>query len=120
MSSKKVFVLDDEYVVRRVVCRALEKRGFSVTGFEREERLFEALESENCGLLITDMKMPGVDGMELVGKLRREYSDIPVVVISGSVSYEVEVLKDKLGVCEVLLKPFDIKRLQEVAARWCC
>ncbi len=120
MSSKKVFVLDDEYVVRRVVCRALEKRGFSVTGFERAERLFETLESENCGLIITDMKMPGSCGLELVNKIRQKHREIPVVVISGSVSHEVEELKDKLGVCEVLLKPFEIKRLQEVADRWCC
>lgn len=80
----RVLLVDDSHVTREMMRRMLEDAGFSVTGVGSAEDAIHALEASDVDCLVTDIEMPGVDGLDLTRQLRgqTEYADLPVVVVS--------------------------------------
>ena len=104
-ASECVFFVDDEPKVRTVVRKTLERAGMSVRCFSGAEDCLSKVTTEACDLLITDVKMPGKDGIELVGEVKRMQPWLPVLVVTGDVPMAVKALK--AGASDFIEKPLD-------------
>ncbi len=103
-----VWVVDDDASVRWVLDRALTNEGMNTRIFESAENLFEALKTEQPDVLISDVRMPGIDGMEAMRQLVREGYSFPVIVITAHADLESAVAAYQGGAFEYLPKPFDV------------
>jgi nitrogen regulation protein NR(I) len=114
--TKRVLVADDEANMRRVLEAILRREGYDVITAANGE---EALSGMNKGIhtVITDLKMPGLDGMGLLKKLSAEYPDVPVVMITAHGSVESAVEAVKLGAFDYLEKPFEQEQIRQVVAK---
>jgi two-component system response regulator FixJ len=103
----RVFFVDDEVRICRIVCRTLEREGILVRTFCRAQECLVELEKSPCDLLITDLKMSGMDGIELLMEARRRYPRLHVLVLTayGDVPTAVKALKE--GAVDFIEKPFD-------------
>ncbi|MFH2007438.1 MAG: sigma-54 dependent transcriptional regulator [bacterium] len=110
----RVLIADDEQNIRRVLEAILKRAGFHPTAVADGESALQALRAEPFAALITDLKMPKMDGMELLRRVRNEFEDMPVVMITahGSVNSAVEAVK--LGAFDYIEKPFEDRAIREV------
>src|SRR6187402_253356 len=107
LEGKQVLVVDDEPNLRRVLSAQLSRDGYDVHTAEDGAQALAVLAEHHIDLVITDLKMPGVDGMELLRQSLKLDSELPVVMITahGTVDNAVEALK--LGAFDYITKPFD-------------
>ncbi|MEZ5728191.1 MAG: sigma-54 dependent transcriptional regulator [Burkholderiaceae bacterium] len=112
-----VFFVDDEEHVRGAARQALEIAGFDVLCLERAEGLSARLSRDWFGVVISDVRLPGIDGMSLLREVVALDPDIPVVLITGhgDISMAVEAMRD--GAYDFIEKPFSSTQLVEVARR---
>ncbi len=106
-----VFVVDDDEAMRDSLDFLLSSAGCAVRTFEAAERLLEALTDGNCGCVVTDVRMPGVDGLELLRRIKAARPSLPVVIITGHGDVPLAVEAMKLGAADFVEKPFDDERL---------
>ncbi len=102
------WVVDDDDSVRWVMERALSQDGINVRCFERAEPMLRALESSRPDVLVTDVRMPGIDGLEVVHYLDTKGIALPVIVITAHSDLDSAVAAYQAGAFEYLPKPFDI------------
>jgi len=111
-----VLVADDEANIRRVLEAILRREGYDVvtagTGLEALERM-----NRGINTVITDLKMPGLDGMGLLKRLSNEYPDVPVIMITAHGSVENAVEAVKLGAFDYLEKPFEQEQIRQLVAK---
>ncbi len=106
-----VFVVDDDEAMRDSLDFLLSSAGCAVRTFEAAERLLEAMADGNCGCVVTDVRMPGLDGLELLRRLKAVRPNLPVVIITGHGDVPLAVEAMKLGAADFVEKPFDDERL---------
>jgi FixJ family two-component response regulator len=106
-ASGYVFVVDDEPRVLTVLRKTLERAGLTVRCFSGADDCLAGLEADSCDLLITDVKMPGKDGVELLTKVKRRLPWLPVLVITGFGDVPVAVKALKAGAVDFIEKPLD-------------
>src|SRR4051812_9967509 len=82
-SQATVYIVDDEPVVRRALKQSVESLGVFVMGFENAPECLDLIRHVPCNLVITDVNMPGMDGLELLQIIREEFPMIPVLMMSG-------------------------------------
>jgi len=102
------WVVDDDQSVRWVLEQALKQGGIITRSFERGEHLLEALEDDSPDVLITDVRMPGMDGLALLDRLSRFRPELPVIVVTAHSDLENAVAAYQGGAFEYLPKPFDV------------
>ena len=102
-----VLVADDEAGMRESVARALRREGLQVTAVEDGAAALDALRREPVDLLVADLRMPGLDGLELLRAAKLVAPDMEVVVLSGHATVEEAVEAMKEGAYDFLTKPFD-------------
>jgi len=107
VAKQHIFLLGDEPGVREVAKRILEGAGIKVTCFADPTTCLVRLRSQHCHLLITDLKMPGMDGIELSMKVKRLAPWIPVLMISGYGDIPTAVRAIRAGVVDFIEKPLD-------------
>jgi DNA-binding NtrC family response regulator len=107
----RVAVIDDEKNIRRSIQIALETGGYRVSVFQEAIKGFEALQAEDFDLAIVDIRLEGVDGLQLFRKIRAEGLSIPVIFISGNASLSEAVEAVRLGAFDFLEKPFSSEKL---------
>jgi two-component system nitrogen regulation response regulator GlnG len=117
MSGLSVWVVDDDQSVRWVMEKALTRAGIDVRGFERAEPMLGALEKESPNVLITDVRMPGMSGIELLDRVSDTRAGLPVIVITAHSDLENAVAAYKGGAFEYLPKPFDIDEAVELVRK---
>lgn len=106
MNGARVLVVDDEEDVRYVLARFLRARGHTVQEAADGPRALEVWRVEPCEVLVTDLRMPGMDGAELVRRLRQHDPGLPVIVVSADICAEATARALALeGYCELLAKP---------------
>ncbi len=105
-AEKKLLVIDDEPAIREGVRRILESESFKVETFASGHAALERIKQESFDLVITDLKMPGISGMDVLKEIKEIQPDLPVIFITGysSVDSAVEVMK--LGAVDYIAKPF--------------
>ncbi len=79
----KVWIVDDDRSIRWVLEKALMQEGFQATAFEDAQQLLNRLGRERPHAIITDIRMPGIDGLTLLAKIRVENPDVPVIVMTA-------------------------------------
>lgn len=116
----KILVADDNPEVLSVLRRALEIQGHEVLTVEDGRSALTLLDDEPVDLLITDLNMPELDGIELLLAVRENSPALPIVVVSGGGLLDKELLLDNagaLGAHRTLAKPLDLRALQQVVAQ---
>jgi len=106
-TKQHIFFVDDEPKIWKAVCRTLEQLGAKVSCFERATDCLEQLRKRRCDLLITDVKMPEMDGLELLAKVKRMLPKLPVLVITGYGDIPMAVKALKKGASDFIEKPFN-------------
>jgi len=114
---KQILVVDDEPNLRRVLSAQLERDGYDVHTAEDGEQALTILKENHIDLVITDLRMPRIDGMELLRRVQKIDTDLPVVMITahGTVDNAVEALKT--GAFDYLTKPFDQVEVRTIVAK---
>ncbi|MBN2054800.1 sigma-54-dependent Fis family transcriptional regulator [bacterium] len=109
---KRILVIDDHKTMRDAVCEVLRRQGYEVICAAGGGDGLDILATETMDLVITDLKMPGVDGMAVLERARREHPDLPVMLITayGTVDNAVEAMR--LGAVDYITKPFSHAELE--------
>ena len=107
----KVLIAEDEDITRKHLIYALKKEGYDVVGTRNGREALEQIEREYFDILITDVKMPEMSGIELLEKTRERYQDIEVLIITGFGSIDAAVEAMKKGAFEYITKPFNLDEL---------
>jgi len=113
----RILVIDDQEPIRRVVRRALEQDGHEVFDASDGEIGMEILESQSFDVVITDIFMPGQDGIVTLRQIRKRFADVKVIVISGGDSSGLMDLRqdaELLGAVKSLQKPFNAREIMDV------
>lgn len=114
-----VWIIDDDKSIRWVVEKALQKAAITTRSFSGAKELLAALEDDLPDALITDIRMPGMDGLELLDKVQHSHPELPVIVMTAHSDLESAVSAFHGGAFEYLPKPFDIKEVVDLAHRAC-
>src|SRR5688572_31847248 len=104
----EVWVVDDDASIRWVLERALRQGGLSPTTFDGPDAALAALATRRPDVLVTDVRMPGTEGLRLLEIARREHADLPVIVMTAHADLDHAVAAYRGGAFEYLPKPFDI------------
>ncbi len=112
-----VLIVEDEVYVRTSLCELLTSRGFEVIAAASAAEAQDRLSRAPVDVVLTDLKMPGVDGLELVRRVHAAFPDLPVLVLTGhgTISSAVECIK--AGATDYILKPADPDALELALAR---
>jgi DNA-binding NtrC family response regulator len=102
-----IIILDDEPNIVEVILARLEVMGFNAKGFTRAESALETLRKEECSVLLTDLKMPDMDGMEVLKRAKGIDPDVEVIIFTAYGSIEGAVEAMKRGAHDYLVKPFE-------------
>ena len=105
-SEGTIFVVDDDEPVRDSLALLLKTVGLNVEAFANAEDVLARCEKTRPACVVTDVRMPGMDGLELQRKLSKLYADVPVIVITGHGDIPLAVQAMKLGVVDFIEKPF--------------
>jgi len=108
-AKQHIFFVDDEPKIREVVSETIEQLGVKVSCFASAADCLEQLCFQRCDLLITDVKMPEMDGMELLAKAKRLAPWLPILVITGYGDIPMAVTAIKAGAVDFIEKPLDKK-----------
>jgi two-component system, LuxR family, response regulator FixJ len=111
MTTPIVFVIDDQQAVRHALGEMLQVFGYSVETFESADGFLQALAEPRTGCIVADVRMPGMDGIELVRELSRRNIALPVVLISGHADVPMAVAAIKAGAEDFIEKPVDDAQL---------
>ncbi len=117
MSEQRVFLVDDEEELRRSTAQALELYGLPVVTFSNADHVFELLGYSFDGVVVTDIRMPGTDGMTLLHRIRDLDSEIPVILVTGHGDVQLAVKAMREGAYDFLEKPFTPQHLAGVIRR---
>lgn len=112
-----VFVIDDDDSVRKSLSRLLKSLGFGVETFASAERFLAREGCQGVGCIVLDLKMPGLSGIDLQERLRKEDYNLPIVFITGHGTVPASAKAFKAGALDFLEKPFDDKDLLEAVSR---
>ncbi|WP_091833457.1 response regulator [Marininema halotolerans] len=117
LSDKKVLVVDDQFGIRVLLKEVFSREGFQVLQAANGNVALEIIQVEDPDLVLLDMKMPGMDGLELLRHLRKE--DLSPRVIMMTAYGELDMVKEasKLGALAHFTKPFDIEELRAEVLR---
>ncbi|PCI23255.1 MAG: nitrogen regulation protein NR(I) [Piscirickettsiaceae bacterium] len=106
-----VWVVDDDRSIRWVLETALKKAGHQVTSFSSADGILEMMDKETPDVLLTDIRMPGKDGIELLVELQTKYAKLPVIVMTAHSDMDSAISAYDSGAFEYLPKPFDIDEM---------
>ena len=112
-----VLVVDDTQLMRESLETALSRAGHKVAPFASAEPALAELQIKNFDVVITDLKLPGMDGIELLEKVRQNCPDTQVVVVTAYGTVETAVEAMKLGAFDYIMKPFRAEEIEVVVSR---
>ncbi|MGH7359718.1 MAG: response regulator [Candidatus Rokuibacteriota bacterium] len=109
----RVLVVDDDEEMRSLLRRSLEFDGHQVIERDRGTKVLKALREEAFDLVILDNRMPGLNGLDLLPTLRREFPDMPVLLVTAFGGRQVASSALRLGATSYLEKPFRLAQLRD-------
>ena len=115
----KVWVIDDDRSIRWVLERALRKAEMEVTSFTDGGGVMAALERDRPDVILSDVRMPGIDGLELLGQITAHYPHLPVIIMTAHSDLDSAVSAFHGGAFEYLPKPFDLDEAVAQVRRAC-
>ncbi len=115
-----ILVVDDSSTVRKFVSVSLSMQGFRVVTAEDGMDALEKLPKEPVDLIITDLNMPNMDGMELIKTLRTNatFKDLPIIILTSLKEASLKEESSSMGVVSFLNKPFSLEKVQYEVAKY--
>jgi len=117
MADLKLLLVDDEQEFLEPMAARLKRRRLACRTAQSGAEALKILEEESFDCAVVDVMMPGMDGMELLRRLRRDYSHMAVILLTGHASVELGVQGMELGAFEYLMKPVDLDELLDTIRR---
>jgi two-component system nitrogen regulation response regulator GlnG len=117
MNVAEVWVIDDDRSIRWVLEKALDQAGITCRSFETGDAARRELGRHQPSALISDIRMPGIDGLELLRTVNRDYPELPVIIMTAHSDLDSAVASYQGGAFEYLPKPFDVDEVVEVTRR---
>jgi two-component system nitrogen regulation response regulator GlnG len=114
-----VWIIDDDRSIRWVLEKALSKADMKVTSFSSATGVMEALERDQPDAIVSDIRMPGMDGLELLDRIHGVHPDIPVIIMTAHSDLDSAVNAYHGGAFEYLPKPFDVEEAVDQVRRAC-
>ena len=114
MRKPNILLIDDEAIALTNLTHVLKREGYEVTACKDGETGLEAIRRNDFDLVLTDLKMPGIDGMEVLRQLHADQPDVPVIMITGHATLDSAVEAMKAGAHHYLAKPFRLAEAREV------
>ena len=115
----RVWVIDDDRSIRWVLEKTLQKAEMDVTSFESADRVLSSLDKEQPDVVVSDIRMPGMDGLELLEILHARYPGLPVIIMTAHSDLDSAVSAYHGGAFEYLPKPFDVDDAVQQIRRAC-
>jgi DNA-binding NtrC family response regulator len=112
-----ILIIDDEESIRDSCTQALDKTGYRVKAVKNATEGLRAFKDEFFHLVLLDLKLPGINGMEVLTKIKEENPETPVIIITGFASIQSAVEAMKRGACDYLAKPFGPEELRIVVKK---
>ncbi len=112
-----IWIVDDDRSIRWVLEKSLDKAGFESESFESGDNLLERLKSDQPDVIISDIRMPGIDGLEVLSEVQDAFPQIPVIIMTAHSDLSSAVKSYKRGAFEYLPKPFDVNDAVAVVDR---
>ena len=109
----KVLLVDDEEDFLKTLAERLETRGLKVSMATNGESALALIEGQEYDLIVLDLAMPGLDGLETLKRIKARQPDAEIIMLSGQGSIKTSIEAMKLGACDFLQKPVDIGTLLE-------
>src|SRR3569832_11880 len=114
-SSNRIFVIDDDRSIRWVLEKALKQAQMDVVSFDSAAGVLEALDRAPPAAIITDVRMPGMDGLALLDAIRDRHPDLPAIIMTAHSDLESAVSAYQGGAVEYMPKPFDVDEAVDLA-----
>ena len=111
MTDFRVLLVDDETDFLETLVKRLTKRNLDVAGVESGESALTALEATPADVVVLDIRLPGIDGVETLRRIKQTWPLIEVILLTGHANMEVAVQGMELGAFDYLIKPVDIDEL---------
>lgn len=105
---KTIWIVDDDQAIRWVLDKALQRAGMAPTCFERARDVLDALQTERPDVLVTDIRMPDMSGIDLLKAIKQRATDLPVIVMTAYTDLDSTVTAFHEGAFDYLVKPFDV------------
>jgi DNA-binding NtrC family response regulator len=107
-----ILIVDDEEGLREGLRMLLEGEGYTVVSAEAGEEALQILQQSHIDLVVTDMRMPGMNGIELLKNIRQRYGDLGVIILTGYGQIESYIEAMNFGAIEYVSKPFKVDELK--------
>jgi DNA-binding NtrC family response regulator len=117
MDRKPILIVDDEKNIRMTLSQSLESLGVEMDVAGSGEEALAKLKERDFGVILLDIRMPGMDGMEVLRQVREVRPDIRIIMITAYGTIESAVEAMKLGAADFLQKPFDPEEIRELVSR---
>jgi DNA-binding NtrC family response regulator len=112
-----ILILDDEPIVSKRLKPSLEKKGYEVEAFTTSAEALARVRERHFDIVVTDLKMEGVDGMQFLTEVKEKYPETEVIVITGFATMATAKESFNKGVFDFLAKPFKLGEISEVIAK---
>lgn len=117
MSTKPILVVDDEKNIRETLCQALETLPLEVHAAVDGTDAVGKLQERSYGLILLDLKMPGMDGMEVLRRVRKSQPEIRIIIVTAHGTIESAVEATRLGAVDFIQKPFTPQEIRHLVQR---
>jgi len=117
--NRHIFVVDDDKSIRWVLEKTLTKNNFKVSCFVDVKSMLNDLEKITPNVIISDIRMPGINGTDMLEQVKREYPKIPIIMMTAFSDLETTVKSLKKGAYEYVTKPFDINEITTLVEKAC-
>ncbi|WP_029457232.1 sigma-54-dependent transcriptional regulator [Solidesulfovibrio alcoholivorans] len=117
MSRERILVVDDEEIARENLVHSLTKAGYRAAAAADGRQALAVLAEEPCDLVLTDLRMPEMDGMELLAAIKRRYPEVEVIVVTGHAAVDSAVAAMRLGAFTYVAKPVQVAEVLAQAAK---
>jgi DNA-binding NtrC family response regulator len=114
MEKPSILVVDDELLIRDLLYDFFTGQGWQISVAENGERALEILRAKKIDLILTDIKMPEMDGLTLTSRVKDTHPDLPVVIMTGFPSVDTAVSALRSKVEDYVIKPFNINQLYKL------
>ena len=115
--SETVWIVDDDRSIRWVLEKALQQEGMATQSFDSADSVLARLARQQPDVIISDIRMPGASGLDLLARIRELYPRLPVIIMTAHSDLDSAVASYQGGAFEYLPKPFDIAEVLAVVAR---
>ncbi|THF60579.1 response regulator [Pseudothauera nasutitermitis] len=117
MPSHRILIADDQDSVRRLISVVLEKEGYRTVCVADGAQAIDAFRAEAFDLVLLDIRMPGVDGLEALRRMKEMRAEVPMILMTAYAGVETAVDALKLGAFDYIVKPFDVEDLKQLIGK---